>query len=359
MKKYSWMIMLAFLAVACEEGIDPITSVAPGADTTPPTVTIKYPGEGTLIRVREDVSPVKIEFDVTDDIEIGSIAIKLDGVQITEYTQFKDYRHVVETYVYDNLINGLHTLTLEATDLSGKNVSVSSRFEKVEPYTPIYGESFYMPLDGDYLELVSIVEAAKNGVPAFTSGKTGQAYSGAPDAYLTFKTADLVSALGSEFSAAFWYKPDASPDRSGILVISPDDEGKSVDLKNNRTSGFRLFREGSAISQTIKLNVGNGEADTWFDGGENASIDPAVAGWTHVAFTISSTECVVYLNGESVCQGAFTGVSWAGCDLISIASGVPRFTEWSHKSDNSLYDELRFFNKALTQEEIQTLMNVK
>jgi hypothetical protein len=358
MKKYSWMTVLAFLAVACEEGIDPITPVAPGADATPPAVTIKYPGEGTLIRVREDVAPVKIEFDVADDIEIGSIAIKLDGVKITEYTQFKDYRHVVDIYVYDNLINGSHTLTLEATDLSGKSASVSSRFEKVEPYDPVYGEIFYMPFDGDYLELVSIVEATKNGVPAFAAGKTGQAYSGAPDAYLTFKTADLAATLGSEFSAAFRYKLDASPDRSGILVISPDDEGKSVDLKNNRTSGFRLFREGSATSQTVKLNVGDGTADSWFDGGEKASIDPAV-GWAHIAFTVSPTECVVYINGEIVSQGASPGISWAGCDLISIASGAPRFTEWSHKSDNSLYDELRLFNRVLTQEEIHTLMNAK
>jgi hypothetical protein len=37
-------------------------------------------------------------------------------------------------------------------------------------------------------------------------------------------------------------------------------------------------------------------------------------------------------------------------------SGVPRFSEWGHRSDLSYMDELRLFDKALTQEEIQALM---
>jgi hypothetical protein len=37
-------------------------------------------------------------------------------------------------------------------------------------------------------------------------------------------------------------------------------------------------------------------------------------------------------------------------------SGAPRFTEWGHLSDLSYLDELYFFDVALTQEEIQTIM---
>jgi hypothetical protein len=355
--QYMQACLMATMFFACEEGIDPVSPLEPEADATPPTVVINYPGDGVLIRVREDVTPIKIEVEVKDDIEIKSVAVLMDGATVTEFTDFRDYRHAIESYVYAGLTNGTHILTVEAVDLSGKSASASSRFEKVQPYTPLEGEIFYMPFDGDYLELVSIVEAAKVGVPSFSAGKSRQAYTGAPDAYLTFNTSDMVAALAGEFSAAFWYKPNGAPDRSGILTISPDDEGKDAGVKNNRTTGIRLFREGSATSQTIKLNVGNGTADSWFDGGDNASLDPTTAGWTHIAFTISPEQCVVYFNGEPVCSGESPGISWAGCNLISIASGVPYFVEWGHLSDNSLYDEMRFFGKALSQQEIRDLMN--
>jgi hypothetical protein len=38
-------------------------------------------------------------------------------------------------------------------------------------------------------------------------------------------------------------------------------------VPEDRTKGFRLFREGSATSQRIKLNVGTGAGESWNDGG--------------------------------------------------------------------------------------------
>ncbi|MEX0313966.1 MAG: LamG-like jellyroll fold domain-containing protein, partial [Allomuricauda sp.] len=68
-------------------------------------------------------------------------------------------------------------------------------------------------------------------------------------------------------------------------------------------------------------------------------------------------ECLVYIDGEVVAQGDFTGVDWTGCDILSIGSGAPRFNQWNHLSDLSYLDELRLFNKALTQSEVQSVMN--
>jgi len=56
-------------------------------------------------------------------------------------------------------------------------------------------------------------------------------------------------------------------------------------------------------------------------------------------------------------QGDFAGIDWTGADILSIMSGAPRFTGWNHLSDESYMDELRLFNKALTQEEVQTIMS--
>ena len=77
----------------------------------------------------------------------------------------------------------------------------------------------------------------------------------------------------------------------------------------------------------------------------------------HVAFTISNSESIIYLNGDAVNTGALPGaIDWTGTNLVSIMSGAPRFTEWGHLSDTSFMDELRFYNKVLTQDEIQSAM---
>lgn len=360
-----YAIAFAFVAVACERDgyIDPISKVEPGPDEEAPTVDIEYPTEGVAIRVKEDVTSIDIKFEVEDDIELKSISFELDGSEIGNISEFKDYRRVDDTYTYDQLGNGDHTLKITATDMAGKSTSESVGFEKIAPYKTQYdGEIFYMPFDASFMELVSITNAAEAGSPGFVSGKTNQAYSPTEGSYVTLPTANFApddSLTTSAFSAAFWYKPSAADKtRAGMVVIAPPDPD-NPDSPNNRTHGFRLFREGDETGQTIKLNVGNGSGESWFDGGDAATVDPTAIDWVHVAFTISSDYVAVYLDGEIVSEGSISGpVSWAGCDILSMGSGAPRFTGWDHLSDvGSAYDEMRIFNKALTQQEVQTIMD--
>ncbi|MGB8376644.1 MAG: LamG domain-containing protein, partial [Salegentibacter sp.] len=160
--------------------------------------------------------------------------------------------------------------------------------------------------------------------------------------------------LSQEFSATFWYKVDATADRAGIIVIGPKDE-ENPDAQNIRTSGFRLFREGNAEEQRIKLNVGTGSGESWNDGGV---IDVTAGEWVHVAFTISESETVIYLNGEAVNTASLTApIDWTGTDLVSIMSGAPRFSGWDHLSDSSFMDNLIFYNKTLTPEEVRASMS--
>jgi len=360
MKLFRYILFTAIAAlvvVACDRGIDPISKVEPGPDEEDPVVILKYPTEGTAIRVKEDVTSIDIQFEVRDDIEIQSIVLELNGNQIGELTEFKDYRRVVDTYTYDEVTNGEHTLTLTATDMSGKSTSESVTFEKIAPYETQYdGEIFYMPFDASFMELVSITNATVAGSPAFGTGLSNQAYQPTSGSHITFPTEGLTN---ESFSATFWYNPSAADaTRAGIMVIGPPDPN-NPDSPNNRSNGFRLFREGNETNQTIKLNVGNGDSDSWFDGGATASVDPTTTDWVHVAFTISSDYVVVYLDGQIVKEGEFSGpIGWDGCDILSVGSGAPRFTGWNHLSDvGSLYDELRIFNKELTQQEIQTIMD--
>jgi len=338
-------IVILVFAAACNEGIDPITLVDPGADASAPVVTVKYPTEGVKIEVPELLATINIQFEVTDDIELKSVSVLMDGNEITSYSEFKDYRRAVKEYVYDKVTTGKHILTIKATDLGGKVTNTSVNFEKKPPYTALYpGEIFFMPFDGDYVEKISFKAATVVGTPGFagTSLKGLNAYAGATDSYLSFPAAGLKN---TEFTAAFWYKANASPDRAGLISISPAGE--------DRTKGLRFFREGSATSQRFKLNVGTGTGETWNDGG---LVNVTANAWVHLAFTVSQTTCVVFVNGTAVTSVPSATIDWTGCDNISIASGAPNFAYWDHKSDKSFFDELRIFNKALTSTDIQNII---
>ncbi|WP_306110223.1 LamG-like jellyroll fold domain-containing protein [Roseivirga thermotolerans] len=347
---------LLLVLVGCDNSfIDEIEAVDPGADESAPAVTISYPTEGTQIQVYESVTSINIQFEVTDDIEVDNISVRLNDNEIVSYSDFKDYRRFVGEYLYEELVDGDHTLSIVATDIDGKTTTRSVNFSKVPPYQAKYdGEIFYMPFDGDNIELVSVTYPTEVGNMGFAGqGKVGgNALAGASGSYLTFPTNGL---LEDEFSAVFWMKVNATPDRAGVLVIGPPDEANPTN-PNNRKAGFRFFRENAGGKQRFKLNVGTGASDSWFDGGAAADVDPTKDEWVHMAFTISQSEATVYINGQVVKTGAFAGVDWTNCDIISIMSGAPRFTAWNHLSDQSFMDELRLFNKALSQTEIQNII---
>ncbi len=222
-------------------------------------------------------------------------------------------------------------------------------------YVPVYeGEIFYMPFDGNFMELISFQPATEVGNPDFAgvSVEGENAYAGATNSYLTFPAEELQT---MQFSAVFWMRINAIPDRAGILVMSPEDPA-NPNAQNIRTSGFRFFREGSATRQLFKLNVGTGDDEAWFDGGDAATIDPTATDWVHLAFTIAADQAKVYINGNVVSQGELAGIDWTGVDQLSIMSGAPGFTGWNHLSDLSYMDELRLFNRVLTQNEIQGII---
>lgn len=348
---------LLLLLFSCQDGyIDDISRVDPGADETAPVVNVTYPVEGTKIKVAEDIATINISFEVTDDIEVKTVTVKVDDNVVATFDDFLDYRVVKKEVVYDQVTTGPHVLTVTAVDVEGKTTSTVVNFEKEPAYVPVYsGEVFYMPFDGNLMDLVTTSFGTAVGSPGFSTDAAAgtNSYKGAANAYVTFPAANFTT--GNEFSAAFWMKVNATPGRAGILVMGPEDAA-NPDAQNVRTSGFRFFREAADGKQRFKLNVGTGAGETWFDGGAAADVDPTQNEWVHLAFTISPTQGTVYINGNVVSQGDFAGISWQGIDILSIMSGAPRFTGWDHKSDESQMDELRLFNKALTQDEVQHVM---
>lgn len=339
-------------AIACKKGIDPISQVDPGPDLSPPVVTIIYPIEGTEIRVPEAVTAIKIQLTASDDIELKSVALQVDGNQVATFNSFVDYRQASQEFVYEGLADGDHTVSATGTDLAGKTTTVTVNFKKTTPYVPLNGEVFYMPFDGDYSDLVSVTQATQFGAPGFAPGKVKQSYAGAVDSYLTFPTAGI---LGTEFSTTFWYKLNPVPTRAGILNISNVPPVPVAD--STRRRGFRFARENSGANQNLFVNFGIGTTEVWVNPFYVATPSDE---WMHIAVTISATKATFYINGAVVKEATVAApISWSGCALMSIGSGKPNFSYWEHYSDLSLMDELRIFNKALSADEVNQIFTMK
>lgn len=346
MKKFSttYLSILAFLFVlaGCErDGIDSITAIEPGADEGAPEVTINYPREGTVINEPSELSTIEIDFRVEDDIEIQDIMVQVNGQEVATFTEFPDYRIALKKVIFENLALGEHTITVTATDTDGKVTTKTVNFSKEPPYSPMFeNEIFYMPFNGDFMELLGLQTPTQVGNPEFSDDAFAGsgAYQGASNSYLTIPLADL----GNEFTVAFWYKPDPNTPKAGIITATDDDD---------RNQGFRLFRENTDL---IKLNVGTGAGEAWNDG-DNLGTDE----WVHITFTVSPSGTAIYFDGKLVSFDTRYNpveVDWTNVEELVIGSGL-NFSGWGHKSDTSLIDELRIFDAALTAEDIYTMVN--
>ncbi|MFA9390669.1 MAG: LamG domain-containing protein [Prolixibacteraceae bacterium] len=291
---------------------------------------------------------MQMESDLANPIswaDCNDLSIMSGAPHFSGWSHLSDLSYLDELRLFNKVLT-MDEIQSMIADESGIVVVNETKFD---------GEIFYLPFDGDLSDKDGDKVVTMLGTASFAGEGYlgGNAYRGATDAYLEVSSDGL---LNKEMSATFWYKPNAVPERAGILTSGPEDTD-NPGAENLRTSGFRFFREGSATEQRFKLNVGTGDAETWNDGGV---IDPSLNEWVHLAFTISTTKCVIYINGELALEADMAAeMSAAGCSTLSIMSGAPHFTGWDHLSDLSDMDELRFYNKVLSKEEIQAVMNAK
>jgi len=343
--------LITVLAVSCEKGLDPIIPVSPKPDVSGPTLVIEYPVEGKTIRSPEEVATITIKLVATDDIELKSVNLQMDGTEIVSYTSFKDYRRAFIEFDYNNMTDGDHTLTVTAIDLTDKSITQTVNFRKITApvYVPLDGEVLYFPFEGDYIDLISGNAATPVGTPGFAAGKLYDAYAGAADAYLTYPSAGII---GDNLSAAFWYKINAIPDRAGIFMISPP----TTIVLQDRTKGLRFAREADGTKQKFWFNIGNGTVDSWFVPPSFDVIDD----WIFIAFTVSESHVTIYINGEISVEGDYEGpINWNDCSSISLMSGAPNVIYWDHLSDLSLIDELHIFTRVISAAEVQSLYAIK
>ena len=372
----SFFILILILTSGCDEGyIDDISAVDPGEDAAVPTVTIDFPFEGLQVRVREDITSIDIKFEASDDIELQTISVVLDGNEIASFNEFVDFRRFIGEFQYDNLTNGDHTLTVSATDLSGKTSSDSKNFEKIEPYDPMDGEIFYMPFDGEAIDLVTLTGGERTAGTNFVEGVQGQAlsFNALNASYATYDSVSEIATVES-FTLSFWVNPDfVDEDNDGAI----DGVLGLVNLSNvSRFWGnIDFFVENGSNPTTgadMRLHITNALGgdefnETWIT--DVNDVPNFFGQWSsHIlTYDATSSEFRYYINGALATTATATwsgGVTFGnsgplvmGCvqfqtdpSLTSATGSQP----WASYLTGEM-DEIRIFNIALSEQAVTDL----
>lgn len=138
-------------------------------------------------------------------------------------------------------------------------------------------------------------------------------------------TADL-GVTTNTFTVTAWVKPDG---------IQPD--YTAIAINNEESAGFN-FRGGN---NSLGYHWPGGQ--WWWDSGLIVPEDV----WSHVAMVVSPTEIKLYLNGVAATHSVTADPVEMG------AMSIGSYKGWAGRNYSGMIDELKVWNRSLTQEEIR------
>jgi len=174
----------------------------------------------------------------------------------------------------------------------------------------------------------------------WVAGRAGGAlsYGGLTDARVEFPTTGMSAMAGT---VAMWgYLTDPQPETNGRYFFGHTTQPQWT----NRIQIY--MQEGTTPSRL--LDIGLGDSHTR----DTDIMELPMEEWLHVALTWESGRYVVYVNGEEVSSGAYTGLSaiHPTADIGNDGSSGP------YEGFGGLLDEVRLYNRALGAGEILAAM---
>ena len=173
-----------------------------------------------------------------------------------------------------------------------------------------------------------------NGTAWTTSGKYGNAlsFNGSTN-YVTVNDSNSLD-LTNAMTLEAWVKPVSLSSWRSILL-----KEKSGNLN------YALYANTDSDRPSVEINNGSSN-----DTRGAAKISTGV--WTHLAGTYDGSTLKLYINGNLVSSKSVSGAATTSSNPLRIGGN----TVWGEYF-NGLIDEVRIYNKALSQSEIQTDMN--
>ncbi len=168
------------------------------------------------------------------------------------------------------------------------------------------------------------------------------------DDYIDF--GDIYSDLQLPFTISAWVKLDPANDQPGAVFTNRNCDPIYT--------GFRLIVNNNAIS--MDYGDGLGGNNPAFRHGKNANVDLLTGNWNHITAVVRNRYDIdLYLNGVNV------GGDYSGGSDKTMDSSKPGFASTAYfKSNGIIYrfngtvDDIRLWNRALSQSEIRDTMCV-
>ena len=176
-------------------------------------------------------------------------------------------------------------------------------------------------------------DGTMNGNVEVVNGKVGEAlkFSGG---HVDCGAGEDLTDIGDQITLEMWIKPE----KTGWAIIA----GISK-------SGSNSYVIAWSDQTRVDFNLWNGALETW---PFHSVAQPALNKWHHVAGVYDGSEAIIYINGEVDSKKAFEGV---------LKHNEENFWMGARKVDglafNGLLDELRIYNRGLSQAEIEKNLN--
>jgi len=246
----------------------------------------------------------------------------------------------------------------------------------------------YFTFNGNVNDTIGNQTGTGVGV-TYIAGVRGQAYQGATGAYATVPASSAFASLAS-YSVSLWYnlpqaaKPQPATKAAGIFFVSGDttgSHGNEIIVETDVPSTTQYAADSVPIHHGFD-NVG-GAGGTWQNFTMN-SFDTATSTWVHIVMTYDgpSSAYTYYENGQPVAVSSAYGVSTStillnGPGPLGGSTGLQGNLNFTEDNPTTLFigtwppglygvsptlgsagcflgaiDELRVFNRALTQQEV-------
>ncbi len=306
-------------------------------DTTLPSVSLTAPAAAAQL-----AGTVSVSADASDNDAVAGVQFLLDGAALGSEDTTAPYSVPWNTR---SVTNGLHVLKARARDRSGNERTSAEITVTVENATapPVDGlvagygfdeDSGTTALDSSNLGNTGTI----SGATRTPNGRIGGAldFDGVNDIVNIADSSSLD--LTSAMTLSAWVRPDVLNGSWRTLIFKERPGGVVYGL---------YAQEGNP------LPLGQMTVGTSTDARVRGTSQLPLSTWTHLAYTYDGTQQRLWLDGQLVATSAQTGAMPQSTGALRIGAnliyGAERF--------DGLIDEVRVYNRALPQAEIEADMN--
>jgi hypothetical protein len=308
-------------------------------DVTPPTISISSPVEGSTVS-----GVVTVMASATDDVAVAGVQFLLDGSPLGAEVTGTGPNYSIP-WTSSAASNGSHTLSAKARDGAGNTTQATDVHVTVSNLIPSGLVAAYSFSEGSG---TTVSDTSGNnlkgtivGATWVSTGKYGPALSfNGTSSYIDLGNPTALQFTGS-MTVEAWVNASANPADDGQIVAKSD--GTGWQFKTTPDTGAETF--GMAVSSGPGSNIQRYSTTV-----RSLNVWYHVAGvYDAVAQTLST-----YVNGV-LDNGILKGVVPGSQFNQSVNVNIGRRTGGYYFK--GLIDEVRIYNRALSQPEIQNDMN--